>query len=415
MKTSIEKIWHFLFSNFMWLYIIMGICTCFLGIYPMTFQLLMLATTLLFIQKIGKFSSKNLLDVFVTLFLFWVLANSLIIDYPHKLRLFYSAFMTNVLPMLFYYIAKTVNYDIEYILRKATVPLVIAMVLGLIFYYTTPGWYVAIKMKQINNFYDGTSEEVLMSVFRLSSIWTTPYVIGYAALYFANYTLYNIFSKNYNSKIRRKFFLLFMLTACVILLTQFRATIYSLVLTLVYLMFFAKNKFKVSYIIITLIASFITIFVLFNENTTSGQYFRNRMAQGVDSEHLDERLEHTGGGIDLNTIEGQGFGRYGGTARQYGNWAIQDSEYQKVAAELGYIGLTIFIGIIAAGLLMSFRKKHLQLEFTIILFFSAAFVGSSCISAETTFPFIFWYVLGRISLKNNNKYNKLLINDSITY
>ena len=203
--------------------------------------------------------------------------------------------------------------------------------------------------------------------------------------------------------------MLLILSTAVILLTQFRATIYSLVLILGYIMFFAKNKIKISYIIVTMAACFIAISIFFNENTATGQYFRERMAKGLDKEHLDERLEHTGGGINLETIEGQGFGRYGGTARQYGGWAIQDSEYQKVVAELGYIGITVFIALIISGLLMSFRKRNLQLEFTITLFFAIAFIGSSCISAETTFPFIFWYALGRISLKSGNSYKKSAI------
>lgn len=351
----------------------------------------------------------NMLDLFVMLFIIYILINSLLIDYPHKWRLWYSAVFTNVLPMLFYYIAKSTKYEIEDILRKATIPIIIAIIFGLIVHYTRPGWYVAMVMRQIYDNYGGnTSDEVLMSMFRLSSFWSTPYVIGYAAIYYANYLLYNIFSINHNTKTKRNYFILFVLTAVVILLTLFRATIYSLVLSLGYMMFFAKNKIRPAYIIITILASMLTVSVLFNESTAEGEYFRERMTKGLEKEHLEERLEHTGGDIDLNTTFGQGFGRYGGTARQYGYWAIQDSEYQKVAAELGAVGMLPFIGIIACALLMSFRKKQLQLEFTIILFFAIAFMGSSCISSETTFPFIFWYVLGRISLKNSNYYKKTI-------
>ena len=409
MKSTIEKIWYFLFSNIMWLYIIMGICTVFLGIYPMTFQLFMIVSTLFFFHIMNKIKMTNMLDLFVMLFIIYILINSLLIDYPHKWRLWYSAVFTNVLPMLFYYIAKSTKYEIEDILRKATIPIIIAMIFGLIVHYTRPGWYVAMVMRQIYDNYGGnTSDEVLMSMFRLSSFWSTPYVIGYAAIYYANYLLYNIFSANNNTKTKRNYFIIFILTAVVILLTQFRATIYSLVLSLGYMMFFAKNKIRPAYIIITILASMLTVSVLFNESTAEGEYFKERMTKGLDKEHLEERLEHTGGDIDLNTTFGQGFGRHGGTARQYGYWAIQDSEYQKVAAELGAVGMIPFIGIIACALLMSFRKKQLQLEFTIILFFAIAFMGSSCISSETTFPFIFWYVLGRISLKNSNSYKKTI-------
>ena len=408
MNNFLGKIWYFLFSNIMWLYLVMGICSIF-GFHLMIFQLMMFVNTLFLMYNFNKIKFSNLLDIFVVLYIVWIVINSICIDYPHHWHLWYNSIMTNMLPLLFYFTAKTVNVEIEDILKKFTVPIVISMIFGLVFYYTEPSWYTAIKMAQVNSVAANgeISDELMIEIFRFSSFWATPYVIGYAAMYYADYNLEKIFSDNTHKKHIKKNFFLFLLSAVAILLTQFRASIYALIVTIIYLALLAKNKIKISYILIIVVFGIFTIAYLFNENTDIGMSFRERMVKGVDSEHLEERFEYTGRDADLTTLEGLGYGRFGPRANEYGMFSVQDSEYQKVQAELGHIGFALFIGIIATSLLISFRKKHLQLEFIIILFFAIAFVGSSCISASTTFPFIFWYVLGRISIKKNNSHKKI--------
>ena len=402
----------------MWLYLIMGICTSIIGIYPMTFQLLMIVSFFFMLSNFSKFKPSNLIDFFTILFIVWIMINSITIDYSNHWKMWYTSLMSNILPMSFYFIAKTVNYDIENILEKATIPIVVAMIFGLIFYYIEPSWYVAIKMRQI---YAATSngeisDELLIEMFRLSSFWVTPYVIGYATMYYGDFVLHKLFSETTNKKDKNKYFLLFTLCAIIILLTQFRATIYALVLTIIYLMFFAKNKIKISYIILIITSGFFILTTVLDEETDTGANFRERMMKGFDKEHVESRLEFTGGGVDMHSVCGNGFGRYGSIAKSVNNeWPIVDSEYQKIMAELGILGIILFAGLLICGLLMSFRNKNLQLEFIIIAFFTVAFVGSSCISAETTFPFIFWYVLGRISHKSSKSYKKLLRNGNITY
>lgn len=85
--TLFRKIWDFLFSNFMWLYIIMGLLS-WVGIYPMTFQLLMFVGFLYSVTLFPKFRMRSILDLSVVIYLFYILMNSILIDYPHHFELF---------------------------------------------------------------------------------------------------------------------------------------------------------------------------------------------------------------------------------------------------------------------------------------------------------------------------------------
>ena len=89
-----------------------------------------------------------------------------------------------------------------------------------------------------------------------------------------------------------------------------------------------------------------------------------------------------------------------------GGFALQDCQYQKTLAELGIFGFSIFALMLLIALVQSFWNRRLVLEFGIILFYTISFIGSSSISAESTFPFVFWYVMGRISRKT--KLNRLI-------
>lgn len=402
---SLRKIWNFLFSNYMWLYLIYGVCTVFLGLNPMTFQLLMGVSFLFLLSILRKVKIQNGLDLSVVFFLLWIFLNSITIDYSNHFDLWIDAFVMHICPICFFFLAKSVDCDIEVIIKKAIIPMIIAMVCGLLFYYIEPGWYTALKMRQLlARSADGKIlDEQLIEYFRLSSFWATPYVIGYASMVFADYNLHMIFSNNSKNakKQNRLYFMLLILSVVVMLLTQFRATIYMLVLTIFYLLFLGKNKIKLSYIFVIVCSGGLMLSTLLDKSTETGAHFRERMLYGLDRENVESRLEVTGGGVDLMTIAGNGYGRYGSSAKSLNNeFPMVDSEYQRVLAELGIIGFLLLMGVVVSGLVMSFRKKRLQLEFIIVLFYSGASLTSSCLSVMTTLPFIFWYALGRISLKS---------------
>ena len=164
-----------------------------------------------------------------------------------------------------------------------------------------------------------------------------------------------------------------------------------------------------------LFASFLVVVVIFIfvNNPEMFDYVMKRVMEVSESSGFEDRLEHTGGGnIDLFSLFGNGYGRYSMRARDYGAWAIIDSEYQKHLAELGVIGFLMLVFMLASGFLVSISKRSLLVNTLILGFYIVTFVGASALSASLEFPFVFWLVLGEIS-RNWNIKLKLVNNRSV--
>ncbi len=412
----IRKIWKFLFDNFMWLYIIMGLLS-FVGIYAMTFQILMLISVIYGLLLISRFRINHFMDVFLFIYLLYILINSLAIDYPNHFNLWYRDVIFSLLPITCYFIAKNTSYDLERLLSKMTIPITIAMLLGLYFYFDNPQWYSALKFAQLNDYY-GYSERgyipdyMMREAFRLSSIWVTPYVIGYANAVFIVFLVVRLLFKPLSKKERRISTFLFILSVVVMILAGFKATLLSFFLFVGWSYIKSKRSKQKTLFLVLGIALLVILVYFFTTDSDYGYYFVERFKYAATEEGLTTRLEHTRGGVDLWTFWGNGFGHYGISAKSFGAVTIQDSQYQKTLAELGIFGFTFFILLLVGALVNSFRKKELILEFGIILFYIISFIGSSSISAETTFSFVFWYAMGSISKKSNALTIK---NDSYTF
>lgn len=376
----------------------------FVGIYAMTFQLLMLISVIYCIVLLPRLRKISVLDVILFVYLFYISFNSLVIDYPNHFSLWYRDAVFSLFPITCYFIAKTTDYDLEQLLSKMTIPITIAMVLGVFFYFDNPTWYSAIKYAQLNENYGYTEgyvpEYMLREAFRLSSVWVTPYVIGYANAIFLTYLIVTLLFKTQSKKERRINMSLFVLSFIVMILAGFKAVLLFFILFVGWSFLKSKSSKQKTIFIVVGVVILCALIYVFTTDSEYGTYFVERFKDATSEEGLSSRLEHTGGGVDLWTLFGNGFGRYGISAKEFGSFALQDSQYQKTLAELGLLGFAIFAFMLMCGLLKSFSKKNLMLEFGIVLFYAVSFIGSSSISAETTFSFVFWYAMGSISKKS---------------
>lgn len=378
------------------------------GIYPMTFQLLMFAGFLYSVTLFPKFRMRSFLDLSVVIYLTYILLNSIIIDYPHHYESLKNELFYSLLPVTFYYIAKTTDVDIEDYITKMTLPMTIVMVIGVVLYIENPPWYSALKYAQLLDSYGYTESTVpdrmLRETFRISSIWNTPYVIGYANGFFILYLLKRLMTEELTKTQKRITLLIFILSFLVLILAGFKSLLLAFVVSIFLFIAFVGNKKKKAKLILgvaVILVVTVTIFVIFDSEYFD--FYVNRFQKIMSEDGLANRLEHTGGGIELNTFFGAGYGRYGMAAKNYNGWFIQDSQYQKVLAELGFVGFTLFIVMLLAGLVSALNKKCI-IELCILITYVISFIGSSSISAETTFPFIFWYAVGRISKKSGRSY-----------
>ncbi len=402
----VYKIWDFLFSNFMWLYIIMGLLS-WVGIYPMTFQILMLAGVMCGIVVFPRYRISNFLDVTVIIFILYVFLNAIASDYLHKDVLLRNELMFSAFPVTFYFIAKSTGEGIEKYLQKMILPMMIVMVIGIVLYVISPPWYSALKYAQLLDSYGYTEatvpERMEREAFRLSSIWKTAYVIGYANGTFILFILDRLVNGNLVKKEKRLYFVLFGLSLVILILAGFKSMMLAFAVSLLIYIALIKDKKKRANLLLGSSAIIVmAALLMININSEYYDFFVQRFKDAVSEEGMMYRFEHTGGGIELDTLFGAGYGHYGMAAKSFNGWFIQDSQYQKNLAELGMFGLTFFIIMLLAAVVSALKRSSI-LELTILVTYMISFIGSSSISAETTFPFIFWYVLGCISRKNNHK------------
>ena len=276
----------------------------------------------------------------------------------------------------------------------------IVMVIGIILYIQNPAWYSAIKYAQLLDSYSYTEASVpeimLREAFRLSSIWKTSYVIGYANGTFILYLLFQLIFGEMTKKKRRYYYFLFVLSFVVLILAGFKSMMLAFVVSVFASIFLIKDRRKKKHLF--WVSIFITVLAVVFITADSGysEFFVQRFKDATSEEGLAYRLEHTGHGVEFDSFFGAGFAHYSMAAKSLGKWFIQDSEYQKILAELGILGFSIFVMLLLSALAISLKRKAL-FEMCIIITYMISFIGSSSISAETTFPFFFWFAVGSVS------------------
>ena len=350
----------------------------------------------------GKIRSLNVIDILVFIYLSYILLNTIAIDYPQHLRFWINAFIFQICPFMCYFIARTTNYATEEVLERMTLPMAIVMVLGIYFYYAQPDWYTTQKWDAIYDRYgEGINANNIIEKFRLSSIWKSSYYISFATIIFINYLIYEITHKTLEKKEKIIIFTLLGISVVTLILTQHRSCFAGAALTYAYYVLTTKKaKLKMYLLLLGAGIAIAFVYILYSSPEYT-EYVTSRFLDASSVAGIEDRLEYTGGNVDLNTVFGQGYGRYMLKAREYGGWSIIDSEYQKHLAELGYVGFTIFALLIISALFKGLTHKGNELELCILFFYVVAFVGASALSINSEYSFVFWFIVGRISRNKN--------------
>lgn len=385
----------------MWLYVIYGVADLF-GFYAWTYQILMFFCFAFGCIQFGKIRNFNVIDILVFTYISYILLNSIAIDYPQHLRFWINALIFQICPFMCYFIARTTNYATDDILEKMIIPMAIVMVLGIYFFYAQPDWYTARKWEAIYDRYgEGINSNNIIEKFRLSSIWQSSYYISFATIIFINYLIYEITQRDLEKKRKIIIYSLLGVSIVTLILTQHRSCFAGVALTYAYYVLTTKKvKLKMFLLLLGAGIGVVFIYIMYSSPEYT-EYVLSRLQDASSVAGIEDRLEYTGGNVDLNTVFGQGYGRYMLKAREYGGWSIIDSEYQKHLAELGYVGFTIFVLIILSSLFKGLTHKGNELELCILLFFVVAFVGASALSINSEYSFVFWYIVGRISRNKN--------------
>ena len=182
-------------------------------------------------------------DGVVFVYLLYSLVSYFFVEYAYSFRLYYLGIRAQIIPLLFYFIARSKHFKTDAFFENFRQPLFFAMLCGVYFYFFQPYFYVSYKADVIWNNFDSDvndlSGKLLYEFTRMSSFWPHSYFIGYSSLFLFMYAAKKIVVDN----CYRKFDLAcFALSFFCLFFAQQRVSIAFGVLFLVALTFYATMK-----------------------------------------------------------------------------------------------------------------------------------------------------------------------------
>ncbi len=328
-------------------------------------------------------------------------------DYPNQGILILRCFGAQIGYMATYWIARNVKKDvIVSIIRSAYIPLIITAIIGIYCFFYSPSWYVYIVEESLYNREGTITENRYLEAFRLRSIFPSHYTLSYFCAVTLIYEFFLIIKKKH-FKYKNLHYALIVLLVITMLLTMTRAPLFCMIIGLVVALFYGYRYLNVGRAIIVTASLFVVglisiPFVLDNMSTSSSNQFISKIQVLTDNtdEFVTNRMYSQQKGTE---IIGDGVGRHDMHADKYNpNTSIRDSEYMKIIAEQGYIGLFIFGVFIAFAVYNCiFNFRYLSLELCMIVMFLICMIGANPLSAGDKHTIIFWLALGRISKLSN--------------
>jgi len=389
----------------MWLYIISALGNL-SGHFIPVLQFFMIVCFVYGAIQFTRIKRINALDGIVLFYFAYAIVNAVLIDYPNHFRFLVQAFVFQVCPLMCYFIARNNELDLEYILKKMLVPLTIVMVIGVYCHLVQPAWYSALKWVSIYEKY-GTgyvNDYSVIEQMRLTSIFNSSYYVAFATLFFSVYLLYALSFRALKTRVKLLYISLLVLSVVVMIFANHRATLLGFMIAYLFCFVRGKNKAMRGYLVIGAgVIAVIFITIMFSSEEYAS-YITARFQSVTTQAGIEDRLEHTGGEQNLLSLFGDGYGHHSLRAREYGSWALIDSQYQKELGELGVFGFILFILMLLITALKAIDKRNdAGLELCIFLFFVEAFIGASALAIDSEYSFIFWYALGKISQKSSER------------
>ena len=349
----------------------------------------------------------KLFDGLVFAFLMYSLVSYFFVEFTYPLRLYYLGIRSQIVPILFYFIARSDKFKMDEFFENFRRPLFFAMICGVYFYFFQPYFYVSYKAEVIWNNFDSDvrslSGKLLYEFTRMSSFWPHSYFIGYSSLFLFMYSTKKIVLDN----CYRKFDLFcFALSFFCLFFAQQRVSIAFCVVFLVLLTLYASLKKLPSRNLLYLLwvgAFFFgagIFFIVMNYlDVDFVEYVLNRTVN-YEGSLVGDRINLFDRFFREISFFGSGLGRFGHGAVAEGYLGIPDSDYVRVAAELGVVGLVILLAICLYTLFCGLKIfRYAFFEVSTLCFCLTAMIGAAVWELGTLQPFLYWFCIGHIQSK----------------
>lgn len=325
------------------------------------------------------------------LVLFYILYNSISILWflfrGFPVSVFIAEWTNSILPVFFFYFSYPFKKEQDNFYRLTLFALIFSFVIGFIL------WVMELPLYRA--FMDvtegpGTDLVFFQSLFGL----TATGALGFVAFLISFQIIFK--SKGKKGKIA----LLVSLVGTI--LTFRRSALFVLIASILvmhFIGFFRYSFVKKRYFLLEL-AFFYGIILLISYNFDG--FFVNLFERvSMLSEAFDERSTNWLDGFkQANFLIGGGLGAFGHKAVPYSKVIIADGNYIKMFAELGSIGVFVFLSILASSIFKGMQDlKNKYLEMGIVIGLSLMAIGSNIFEYQIIAP-VFWYSVGKIFARN---------------
>ena len=389
------------------------------GIISQTLILLTVLTCNYFSKEKSLYKKFILLDYLIFHFIFWSLFSILDVFISNRSYFVYLKGITYCLfPIMAYFIFSfnrkkielvSINIYLKYIVTTS----VIAVFVGLVFYFTTPGFYVNYVLSS----YEGliNSEDMLFMA-RLLSYFGDPTAIGNVAtlslpiLFYLNKTNENFLK--YKGLTTTFVVVLYL---GVIFSFARSAWVATILFTIYYSLFKTKNALIKLSMVCVIILSIVGLNILANINVDDLVLLELQKRINSVGGSFEDRNFQLQYGLDLitNNPFGVGLGQAGHKSFSGDIFkGVFDNNYLRILSETGIFGFLSLLFIIFVSLLMTFYKsidnkinelRWLLLMLLGIFYFQA--IGSNILDLHYS-SFLFWSFLGILSWTFKVEYNK---------
>jgi len=303
------------------------------------------------------------------------------------ISVYIQEFSNSILPVFFYFFAKNKDENNLDFYRNTLMALVLFFVIGFVFFFLQPYnyRYFLSTIDGVGTNPISTSEfyRSILGITATGSLGAIGVLISFSKI---------IDTEGHKGKIS------FIICLIAVILTFRRSALFvtlAAIIALHYLAYFKFNLLKKRYLILEITLLTGTIIFLLKKNPEFLPDLGDRLKMIFDA--FGERSKSWSDGLKHgNLIIGSGLGVFSHKAVPYSDKFIPDGNYVRMLAEIGVLGIFIFISIIISTIIKGIKSlSEYYLEVGIIIAICLQALGSDIFSFQIVIP-IFWYSIGRI-------------------
>ena len=321
---------------------------------------------------------------------------------PYPIEFFYKVFVDSYIPVLFYFIGKHSENQIQTrFYNRTLIAILFVYVVGFYYSLTMPSWYVE-KTLALANLHTSYTEDTIMYA-RFGSFLDSYHVanLGVVALCIS----FGLIKTDDRISIRLLDYFGLGIVIVAVLLSQQRVAMFiGGAFLIYYVLKSSKNKTAIFGILSVLLILLFVIPLIIDDAIVSEVLarFSGESRSTMVSSRTHQWIEAIKGVIE--PVFGNGIGSGGHIAIEHG-WhpAIADGSYFKIWLEGGMYSTFLFLIILIVSLWKAFvnRNKY-YVEFPALCFFSCSLLGANIIDM----PYIIapmWYAIGRVNKNDKIK------------